>query len=190
MELRSAFDALFGIDDAMAEAALTASQPALGAIKLAWWREALEKLDAAPPPPEPRLRAAASELLPRGLGGRRLAELEDGWLSLIDGTDDPARIEEHGRVMFALAGDLLGRTDPVLAIAGAGWALADMARRTGEPRYLRSPMRPAHIARPLRPLTMLSALAARDRRRPWPPEPEATPQRAWAILRHRLTGKL
>jgi hypothetical protein len=51
-------------------------------------------------------------------------------------------------------------------------------------------MRPAHAAKPLRPLTMLSALAARDQRRPWPPEPEATPQRAWAILRHRLTGKL
>ena len=174
----------------MAEGALTASQPALGAIKLAWWREALDKLDGAPPPPEPRLRAAAFELLPRGLTGRRLAELEDGWLSVIDGTDDPARIEEHGRIMFGLASDLLGRTGPVLASAGAGWALVEVARRTGEPRYLRSPMRPAHVAKPLRPLTMLSALAARDQSRPWPPEPEATPQRAWTILRHRLTGKL
>jgi phytoene synthase len=190
VELRPAFDALLGIDDAMAEAALTASQPALGAIKLAWWREALEKLDAAPPPPEPRLRAAASELLPRGLPGRRLAELEDGWLSVIDGTDDPARIEQHGRVMFALAGDLLGRTDPAVTHSGASWALADVARRTGEPRYLRSPMPHVHIAKQLRPLTMLSALAVRDQRRPWPPEPEATPQRAWTILRHRLTGKL
>lgn len=190
MELRPAFDALLGIDDAMAEAALTASQPALGAIKLAWWREALEKLDTAPPPPEPRLRAAASELLPRGLHGRRLAELEDGWLSLIDGTDDPARIEEHGRIMFGLAGDLLGRTDPVLARAGASWALADVARRMGERRYLRSSMPAAHVVKPLRPLTMLCVLAARDQCRPWPPEPEATPQRAWSILRHRLTGKL
>ncbi|WP_294171457.1 hypothetical protein [uncultured Sphingomonas sp.] len=190
MELRPAFDALLGVDDAMAEAALTASQPALGAIKLAWWREAFEKLDAAPAPPEPRLQAAASELLPRGLHGRRLAELEDGWLSLIDDTEDLARVEEHGRAMFTLAGDLLGRPDPVLARAGATWALADVARRTGEPRYLQAPMQPGHVPRPLRPLTMLAALAGRDGRRGWPPEPEATPQRALAILRHRLTGKL
>ena len=48
MELRPAFDALLAIDDAMAEIVATATQPALAAIKLAWWREALEKLDHAP----------------------------------------------------------------------------------------------------------------------------------------------
>ncbi len=190
MELRPAFDALFGVDDAMAEAALTASQPALGAIKLAWWRESLEKLDSAPPPAEPRLQAAAAELLPRGISGARLASLEDGWLTLIDGTGEPAKVEEHGSRLFAIGGDLLGQTDQTIAVAGASWARADAARRTGEQRYLGAPPSPVRMPGAMRPLTALAALAVRDQRRQWPPEPEATPQRSWTILRHRLTGRL
>jgi hypothetical protein len=42
----------------------------------------------------------------------------------------------------------------------------------------------------LRPLTGLAALAARDARRSPPFEPEATPGRSWALIRHRLTGKI
>ena len=63
VELRPAFDALFAIDDAMAEVVASSSQPALGAIRLAWWREALERLDNGPPPAEPRLQAASSRSL-------------------------------------------------------------------------------------------------------------------------------
>ena len=43
--LRPAFDALFAIDDALADIVMSSTQPALGAIRLAWWREALERLD-------------------------------------------------------------------------------------------------------------------------------------------------
>ena len=35
---------MFGIDDALAEVVTSSTQPALGAIRLAWWREALERL--------------------------------------------------------------------------------------------------------------------------------------------------
>jgi 15-cis-phytoene synthase len=66
VELRPAFDALFAIDDALGEVVASSTQPALGAIRLAWWRDALERLDTSAPPPEPRLQAAASLLLPRG----------------------------------------------------------------------------------------------------------------------------
>jgi phytoene synthase len=190
VELRPAFDALFALDDAMAEAALTASQPALGAIKLAWWREALERLDTAPPPAEPRLRAAAAELVPRGISGARLALLEDGWLTLIDETGDPAKVEEHGSRLFAIGADLLGQTGFTLAVAGASWARADAARRTGEQRYLGEPPAPVWLPRSIRALTALAALAVRDQSGGWPPEAEATPQRSWTILRHRLTGRL
>jgi phytoene synthase len=42
--------------------------------------------------------------------------------------------------------------------------------------------------KPLRPLTGLVALAARDATRP-KLEAEATPGRSWALIRHRMTGK-
>jgi len=48
-----------------------------------------------------------------------------------------------------------------------------------------------HFAAPLRPITALAALAARDTNRGGPPfEPPATPGRAWTLLRHRLTGRI
>ena len=57
----------------MADVVRTTSEPMLGAIRLAWWRERLEELDdGAPPPPEPRLQAVAYELLPRGVRGSEL----------------------------------------------------------------------------------------------------------------------
>lgn len=188
--LRPAFDALFGIDDVMADAALTATQPALGAIKLAWWREELEKLDTSPAPAEPRLQAVAAELVPRGINGERLSRLEDGWLTLVDGTDDPEAVDERGRRLFAIAGELLGSADLELGNAGALWARVDLARRTGERQWLAAAPAPTRFARSVRPLTMLAALAARDCRRGWPPEAEATPQRSWTILQHRLTGRV
>ena len=98
VELRPAFDALFGIDDALAEVVATATQPALGAIRLAWWREALERLDASPPPPEPRLQAAATELLPRGISG---ATLWPRWRmagrACLTSRPDPERVGDAGR---------------------------------------------------------------------------------------------
>lgn len=189
MHLRPAFDALFAIDDAMADVVLTATQPALAAIKLAWWRESLEKLDLEPPPGEPRLQAAARDLLPKGLSGRELRGLENGWLALLEEVPRWEAVTERGATMFALAARLLsGSAD--LERAGRAWAGVDLARRTGEPQWLGEPEIRASYPRRLRPLTMLAALALRDQRRGWPPEPEATPQRSWIILRHRLTGRL
>ena len=173
----------------MAEATLSASQPALGAIKLAWWRESLQKLDAAPPPPEPRLQAAARELLPRGISGARLARLEDGWAALLEEVQDWHRVVERGSVLFAIGADLLGSTQDV-SEAGRAWAGVDLARRTGERQWLGEPELSGRFQRRVRPLTVLAALAMRDQRRGWPPEAEATPQRSWTILRHRWNGRL
>src|SRR5215211_6804297 len=84
VELRPTFDALFAIDDAMGEVIARATEPALAAIKLAWWRERLEELDEGKIPAEPRLQAAADELLTRSISGTRLAELEGGWATLLE----------------------------------------------------------------------------------------------------------
>ena len=83
-DLRPAFMALWNLDLAFADIVATSSDPRLGAIRMAWWRERLEELDAGlHPPSEPRLQAVASELLPRGVTGAQLARLEDAWLTSI-----------------------------------------------------------------------------------------------------------
>lgn len=193
VELRPAFDALFAIDDALAEVVTSSTQPALGAIRLAWWREALERLDTSPPPPEPRLQAAAAELLPRGVTGAMLAELEAGWAALLEEVPDMKAAGERGTRLFELGARLLGVEfkDETLGVAGRMFAGADVGRRgivdivpaipgSGGPR----------IERNARPLTALAVLAARDIRHGGPPfEPEATPGRAVALLAHRLFGK-
>jgi len=194
-ELRGAFDALFAIDDALAEIVASATQPALGAIRLAWWREALERLDHAPPPPEPRLQAAASELLSRGVSGARLAALEDGWSTMLDEFPDPARIAGRGGALFALAATLLGATDARLDAAGNLYALIDSARRGCVPLLAtaveaRAALIGHRFARTLRPLTGLARLAARDARHGAPFETEATPARAAALLAHRFSGAI
>lgn len=196
VELRPAFDALFALDDALAEIVARSNEPALGAIKLAWWRESLEKLDGAPPPPEPRLQAAALELLPIGLSGAALGSLEEAWaLLLMKGEQDDFMrgVALRGPRLFTLAARLLGvAMNDELDDAAQCFAAADLGRRgifDLAPRKLRRSK--VQVPRNLRPLTMLAALAGRDMRKGGPPfAPEATPGRAWALLRHRLTGRL
>ena len=177
----------------MADVVVRATQPALAAIKLAWWRERLEELDQNKVPAEPRLETASAELLPRGISGRDLAKLEKGWAGLLYEPPDMARVIEHGTRLFELGARLLGVEfeDASIRMSGRLFAEVDVARQgmidlvprrvgRGGPR----------IPRKARALTALAALAARDLRRGGPPfEPEGTPGRAWTLLRHRLTGR-
>lgn len=193
-ELRPAFDALFGVDDALAEVVASSTQPALGAIRLAWWREALERLDSNSPPPEPRLQAVASELLPRGITGAMLAELEDGWASLLDEQPDIERIGEGGARLFAIGAKLLGTDDQRLDPAGRLYAY-ERARRKQlmpipYPTEEMSMLAGHRFSRRLRPLTVLARLAARDVKQAPAVEPEAAPGRAAAMLFHRLFGRV
>ena len=191
-ELRPAFDALFAIDDALAEVVTSSTQPALGAIRLAWWREALERLDASPAPPEPRLQAVARVLLPRGISGRDLAGLEDGWATLLDEASDTGRIGQRGERLFSIAARLVGANDNQLVPAGRLFAHAQLnRRRLGPIHHAAEAMRMLaghRFPRRLRPLTALARLAARDFKQAPIIEPEATPGRAAALLSHRLLG--
>lgn len=178
----------------MGDVVARATQPALAAIKLAWWRERLEELDQGLVPAEPRLQAAARELLPRRVTGAELAELEAGWAGLLLEVPDMALLAERGTRLFQLGARLLGVEFESVPIGSAGRLFAgiDAGRRsiidvsegspgTGGPR----------VPRQARPLTALAALAARDLRRGGPPfEPEGTPGRAFTLIRHRLTGRM
>lgn len=203
--LRPAIAALFAIDQGMADVLRTTSEPGLGAIRLAWWRERLEALDqGVPPPAEPRLRAAAEHLIARGVGGGELAALETPWLRLLDpfpwGEPTVEAIRWRGRHLFALGGRLLGSDEDRLADAGGVWALVDAARHCSDApsrqlliEHARATSRSFAGRRfegPSRGLTALTAAAMRDMRRGEPFEPEGRPGRAAAMLAHRLTGRL
>jgi phytoene synthase len=160
----------------MADVVASSSDSALGAIRLAWWREALQRLDQGAPPAEPHLQAVTEHLIPRGVTGAELAKLEDCWLALLEPlpwsilTAELVRV--RGRILFGLGATLLGgRTDDAES-AGAIWSLVDVARHCSdtksremlfaEARKSIAGLGPSKPARLVRPLTALAAVAAHD----------------------------
>jgi phytoene synthase len=190
--VREAFRALFAIDAAMGDVVARSTDPALGRIKLAWWREQLEALDSNPPPPEPRLQGAEEHLLAAGVTGSEVAELEAGWATLLDPELDAELVAGRGAVLFGIGGKLLGSNDPKLGDAGALYALASVGRRgvpeLFEPARERLQRLAGHrFERRLRPLTMLARASARDVDRQ---EAEGGRARAVAMLAHRWSGRI
>jgi phytoene synthase len=133
---RPALAALLALDDALAQLLRTTSQPAVGQLRLAWWREALAKLDTAPAPAEPVLQGLAAELLPRGVSGASLVPIVHGWEVLVEEEAlnglALARYAAGRGSLFVAAGTALGAEGDPLAVGGEGWALADLARHLGD----------------------------------------------------------
>ena len=169
---RAAVEALFAIDAAMGDVVRTTSEPMVGQIRLAWWRERLEELDAdGAVPDEPRLQAVKAELIARGVSGCDLAGLERGWVRLFDefpwdvGTAEATWF--RGRLLFAIGAQLLARTDDAIEGAGGLWALVDAARHCsdepsremllGQARTFAKGLAGARFPSALRPLSMLAA---------------------------------
>src|SRR5206468_3403144 len=130
--VRPAFATLWNLDLALADVVATTTEPALGAIRLAWWRERLEELDTGKPPPgEPRLGAIARQLLGRGISGEELSTLEDAWLPLLQpfpwGGEQAEGLRLRGRILFGIGARLLGGKPEDAEAAGAFWSLADGA---------------------------------------------------------------
>jgi phytoene synthase len=200
--LRPALAALWALDEAFGKVLATGREPMVSRIRLAWWREALERLDREPPPKEPVLQGVASQLIPAGLSGAELAGMEEGgspsWAmsrSSPDALDLYAA--RRGGLFFACAARLLGGSTDGVEAAGEAWALTDLARpqhrasRRGSRLLPRrgSAALPRRWSRALRPLGMLSVLADRDRSpRINELEPPGAPPRVARMLRHRLTG--
>ncbi|HEX8302335.1 hypothetical protein [Sphingomonas sp.] len=204
-EGRGALAALLALDDALSLLLRTTSEPALGQMRLAWWREALERLDHASPPAEPVLRAIAAELLPRGVSGLSLVPIVHGWEVLIEeerlDADALRRFGEGRGSLFVAAGVALGAApaDPV-AQAGQGWALADLARNLGAPAEAGLARKQAEPLLALagggrwsprgRALGALAHLARMDLALPNDVSPPiGSPRRVGRLLWHRLTGR-
>jgi 15-cis-phytoene synthase len=139
--------ALFALDLELAQVVATTTDPMLGEIRLAWWRERLTELDAGRAPAQPLLEALLAHALPV-LKGAELAGLEDRWLGLIGSDAVPPAHVEGGGLLFALAARLLGGDAAAGDALGRAWAL-------GEAPAGRTPAR-------LRLLRALVQLAARD----------------------------
>ena len=128
--------ALFSLDAALGQILRTTSEPMVGQMRLAWWREALARLDVTRSPAEPVLESLARDALPLGATGVALSRMADGWevlLGELDGDALTSHAKERGAVLFALAGSVIDadREDPLDA-AGRAWALADLSANIGD----------------------------------------------------------
>jgi phytoene synthase len=149
--------ALLALDAELAQLVATTTEPLLGEIRLAWWRDRLCELDTQPAPAQPLLQALQARVLPR-LSGADLAGLEDGWLARLGGDAGNGTAQ-----LFTLAARLLGG-DPE-----EGDYLGQLLA-AGE----RSPNPTSVLLRPLRALVELAARDAARAAAGQPPEPRGS----------------
>lgn len=182
---RDGLFALHALDLEMLAVVRTTTEPMLGQIRLAWWRERLEDLDAGVVPAQPVLQGLAAHVLPAGVTGASLTGLEDAMLALLATPPDlSSHVRQRGRILFGAAARLLGQGEDVAWQFGDMWASGELAR-TGESSSV--PVRPARGPRALRPLQALARLAARDIDGAGL-EPRGSPGRQLSIARTMLTG--
>ena len=199
---RPAIAALWALDHRLGMVLSTTTEPAIGAIRLVWWRDALRRLDQADAPAEPLLREVAERLLPH-LPGAMLASLAEGWGAVIDDDQDEDAYARHGvergATLFAAAAMVLGDDPDAVRAIGAGWALVDLAYGTRDPALRKAALDAARralaewdgrVPRVLRPLGMLGMLARIDaaagpdgERRP------GAPGRVARMMRYRMFGR-
>ena len=199
---RAAVSALWHLDAALGAVVAGGREPMLRQIKLVWWRDALERLDVAPPPGEPVLQSLSAHVLSSGVSGAELSAFQDAWATLLN--EEALSSSELDRFALGRGGRLFDLTARLLGVVlsseqklqGESWALMDLARHSGEPDASAAQAaardRSTRLIWPknTRSLGMLSALAARDSRAALEDlEPQGSPSRMWRMLRLRLTGR-
>lgn len=201
-----ALGALFALDGALARVLRTTREPIVGQMRLTWWHEALTRLDVSPPPAEPVLQSLAREALPRGVTGAVLAGMVDGWEELLEPEllGDDALIRHatgRGGRLFEMAGKVIGASETdLVAVAGKGWALADLGRHLSDRVLAERALELAATAiaeatrvrwsRAARPLGALTLIARMNLAVPLDqPLPIGAPARVGRILLHRFSGR-
>ncbi|QJU58635.1 squalene/phytoene synthase family protein [Sphingomonas sp. AP4-R1] len=196
---RPGLAALFALDERLGTIVGTTTEPMIGLMRLAWWREALERLDHGPVPAEPLMAALAEHVLSHGVTGADLSQIEDGWTALLDDEDVVTRHgRERGANLFRIAGRVLGDADARFPAAGEGWALADLAHRHSDPAIRQAARERAGAvlggmsggawAKAGRVLGALAVLARRDVAED-APRRQGSPGRLARMLALRLTGR-
>ncbi len=161
--------ALLALDQRLAGLLRHSREPMMAQIRLAWWRETLERDAAEWPEGEPLLAALRSW----NGGHRALVALVDGWEALTgEAPLAPEALEEmvDGRAAaFAGLAAALGREAEAEAARALGrrWALADLATKLNHPgesvvvrRLAQAEQgRSVRVSRALRALAVLEGLA-------------------------------
>lgn len=193
---RNVFLALLALDARLAAIVRRTSEPLLGQMQLAWWRDQLGLPAAARATGEPLLALTESW----GDRSQVLGELVDGWEGLL-GTDGlaAAEIEAHANArarVFAEAAKRLGAgaCSAEASRAATNWALVDLAGRLGSADERSAALgliagrdwRACVLPRSLRPLAVLHGLA---RRRRGQAELLDSPLALLAAIRLGLTGR-
>ena len=165
---RGALEAILRLDQNLMRITRTVSEPALGQVRMAWWRDQIlrERRDGDPVPPDPLLR---SILRFWRTERRELVALIDGYEHLLfelplDAEAQQAFARGRARAFSALA-RLSGEAAYVEAAGSHGetWAAAELAAM-GHAMEKRAPALPA-LPRKLRALGIIGGLARRSMNR-------------------------
>jgi phytoene synthase len=199
--IRAAMHAVNAFDLELVQVVRTTTEPMLGQIRLAWWRERLQSIASdAPVPGQPVIRSLAAHVIPRRLQPLDLEPLEDAALALLE-NDIAQHVALRGDTLFdALLRLVAIRPDEELRAkacqAGRLWAATqlvmsgrDEVRGLAESLAAETPERSPEG--PSRPVFALAALARADlKRRRKPGQPDgvpASPRRQlrilWSIVR-------
>ncbi len=159
-EARADLIALYAFNHEIARAAEVASEPLVGEMRLAWWREALaEMFEGRPVRAHPAAQAMAVAVRRRALDRAELDALVDARLRDLDPW--PLTADEADGYIDATAGRLMALAVRVLAPGAAGRAVRPGRRRLG-PGAARSGRRRGRGGR----LPAPSGAARRGGRRP------------------------
>ena len=191
--VRAACLAAHALDLELAKLVATTTEPMIGRIRLAWWRERLMGLDRSEVSAQPVLQALVRDVLTRGVTGARLAVFEDAWLDVLAGLPDAAALARHvaarGAAVFGTLATLLGGDLAAAEALGASWAAGEAARAGWGVVDVSLPPRAPPA---LRSLAGLAALGRRDVARAvagQAVEPRATAARQWLLLRAATFGR-
>lgn len=132
---RSDVVALYAFDHALESVPANVSQPLLGEIRLAWWREAIEELfEGGPPRSHPALEGLAAPLAAGRFDRSALDAMIDARVEALDdpqGLGAASRLDRTGGAVARLAARRLHETADlsVAGAAGRAWAAAVLVRR-------------------------------------------------------------
>lgn len=162
-KVRNAFALLLQVDERLSNIVSRISEPMIGQLKLAWWRDALNAGPEQRPKGEPLL-SALSELEQPGLTAAALG-LVDSWeMLLMEENWSDALLDRfaaaRGEAVFGGYLRLIGKDGLVDAYA-TEWAKRDLAARYPNAMPATLSLRTETMAgqRVLRPLTMLLMLS-------------------------------
>ncbi len=195
--------ALWKLDERFGAIVAGTTEPAIGEMRLLWWREALEAVgDDAPA--EPLLQDIRAVLSAIGSDGTEWGAMAEGWHALLQepvrATEIDRFARERGGRLFRLSARLLGESQPIdVEEAGRGWALVDVACHISDKSLSGlafegaenafAGMRRKRWPKSLRPLGALTVLARRDARTRPSQRRQGSPARVARMAWHRLTGR-